>query len=63
MAVFANTPGSDGVQLTAGPEGARAILIAGRPLGEPIAQHGPFVMNTHAELVQAVQDFQSGRLA
>ena len=63
MAIFANTAGSDGVELTAGPEGARAILIAGRPLGEPIAQHGPFVMNTHAELVQAVQDFQAGRLA
>ena len=63
MAIFANTPGTDGIELTAGPEGARAILIAGRPLGEPIAQHGPFVMNTHAELVQAVQDFQSGRLA
>jgi quercetin 2,3-dioxygenase len=63
MAVFANTPGSDGVVLTAGPEGARAVLVAGRPLNEPIAQHGPFVMNTHAELVQAVQDFQAGRLA
>ena len=63
MAIFANTADSDGVALTAGPDGARAILIAGRPLGEPIAQHGPFVMNTQAELVQAVQDFQSGRLA
>ena len=63
MALLANTPGSDGVLLQAGAEGARAILIAGQPLGEPIAQHGPFVMNTHAELVQAVQDFQSGRLA
>ena len=50
-------------RVTAGPDGARAILIAGRPLGDPIAQHGPFVMNTHAELVQAVQDFQAGRLA
>ena len=62
MAIFANTADSDGVEVTAGPDGARAILIAGRPLGEPIAQHGPFVMNTHAELVQAVQDFQAGRL-
>ncbi len=63
MAIFANTAGSDGVELSAGPEGASAILIAGQPLGEPIAQHGPFVMNTHAELVQAVHDFQAGRLA
>ena len=63
MAVLANTPGSDGVVLQAGAEGARAILIAGRPLQEPIAQYGPFVMNTQQELVQAVQDFQAGRLA
>ena len=63
MAILANTPGSDAVVLRAGPEGARAILIAGAPLREPIAQHGPFVMNTHQELVQAVEDFQTGRLA
>ncbi len=63
MAIFANTPGSDGVALQAGPEGARAILIAGAPLNEPIAQHGPFVMNTRQELMQAVEDFQAGRLA
>jgi len=63
LAVLANTAGSDGVRLHAGDEPARAILVAGRPLGEPIAQHGPFVMNTEAELVQAVRDFQAGRLA
>lgn len=63
MAILANTPGSDGVALQAGPEGARALLIAGRPLGEPIAQYGPFVMNTQAELMQAVRDFQTGQLA
>ncbi len=63
MAVLANTPGSDGVRLQAGDAPTRAILVAGRPLGEPIAQHGPFVMNTEAELLQAVRDFQSGQLA
>ena len=42
---------------------ARALLIAGKPLREPIAQHGPFVMNTRDELIQAVDDFQNGRLA
>lgn len=63
MAILANTPGSDGVRLQAGVAGARLLLIAGRPLGEPIAQYGPFVMNTQAELMQAVRDFQSGRLA
>jgi redox-sensitive bicupin YhaK (pirin superfamily) len=63
MAILANTPGSDGLVMTAGPAGAKAVLIAGRPLGEPIAQYGPFVMNTQAEIFQAVQDFQAGRLA
>jgi redox-sensitive bicupin YhaK (pirin superfamily) len=63
MAILANTPGSDGVRLQAGEQPTRAILVAGKPLGEPIAQYGPFVMNTEAELVQAVRDFQAGRLA
>ncbi len=63
MAILANTPGSDGVRLRAGGEGARAILIAGQPLNEPIAQYGPFVMNSNEEIFQAVQDFQAGRLA
>jgi len=63
MAILANTPGSQGTVLQAGPEGAQAILIAGQPLKEPIAQYGPFVMNTQQEIVQAVQDFQAGKLA
>ena len=63
MAILANTAGSDGVVLRAGPEGARAILVAGRPLKEPIAQYGPFVMNTQQEIIQAMDDFRAGRLA
>jgi redox-sensitive bicupin YhaK (pirin superfamily) len=63
MAILANTPGSDGIRVVAGDAGARAILVAGQPLNEPIAQYGPFVMNTHAEIVQAVEDFRAGRLA
>lgn len=59
MAILANTPGSDGVVIEA-ESVARVLLIAGRPLGEPIAQHGPFVMNTKAEIHQAMHDYQSG---
>ncbi len=59
MAILANA--GDGVVLR-GQAGSKLLLISGQPLHEPIAQHGPFVMNTHQELVQAVQDFQSGRL-
>ena len=62
MAILANTPGSAGVVLHAGDAPTRALLIAGRPLREPIAQYGPFVMNTREQLMQAVQDFQSGTL-
>ena len=62
MAILANGDGADGVLLQAGSAPTRALLIAGAPLNEPIAQHGPFVMNTREELVQAVQDFQAGRI-
>lgn len=41
--------------------GGRAILVAGRPFGEPVARYGPFVMNTEAEIRQAISDFQSGK--
>ena len=53
----------DGVVLQAGAQPTRALLIAGAPLNEPIAQHGPFVMNTREQLYAAVQDFQAGSLA
>ena len=52
----------DAVELAGGPEGGRVILLAGRPLLEPIVQYGPFVMNTREEIEQAVRDYQSGTL-
>ncbi len=63
MAILAQSASSDGIALRAGAQGARAILIAGQPLNEPIAQYGPFVMNTNAEIYQAVEDFRRGALA
>lgn len=62
MGILSNTPGADGVLLTAS-EDARLILIAGKPLNEPIVQYGPFVMNTQEEIHQALDDFRNGRFA
>jgi len=56
------TSGGDRIEVTAGPEGARFLVLAGRPLREPVVQYGPFVMNTRQEIEQAVRDFQSGAL-
>ncbi len=52
----------DEVTLTGGPAAGRLLLLAGRPLREPVVQWGPFVMNTREEIEQAIRDYQSGRL-
>jgi redox-sensitive bicupin YhaK (pirin superfamily) len=59
MAILANGTEGDGVRIVAA-QPSRLILIAGKPLNEPIAQMGPFVMNTEQELRQAVDDFRAG---
>ncbi|EGV32213.1 Pirin domain protein [Thiorhodococcus drewsii AZ1] len=50
------------IALSGGPGGARALVLAARPLGEPIVHHGPFVMNTRDQIRQAIRDYESGRL-
>jgi quercetin 2,3-dioxygenase len=52
----------DRVQISAGKTGARVLLLAGKPLREPIVQYGPFVMNTRDEIEQAMADYQRGTL-
>jgi hypothetical protein len=61
MALLANNPDADGVVIEASAD-AKVLLIAGQPLGEPIAQYGPFVMNTQQEIYQALSDMRDGRL-
>ncbi|MEO7150034.1 MAG: pirin family protein [Rhodanobacteraceae bacterium] len=51
----------DSMSLTAGDSAARVMVVAGKPLNEPIAKYGPFVMNTPEQIVQAMQDYQAGK--
>ena len=53
--------GGDLLEMRAGNHGARLIVVAGRPLREPVARYGPFVMNTKEQVMQAFVDFQEGR--
>jgi hypothetical protein len=50
----------EAIQVTAGPAGARLVLAAGKPLGEPIAWRGPIVMNSDEELARALEDYRRG---
>lgn len=50
----------DAVALHAGEEGARFLLVSGKPLNEPVARYGPFVMNTRGEIEQALSDLRRG---
>ena len=53
----------DSVQVKAGVEGVRFLLLAAKPLREPVVQYGPFVMNTREEIEQALADYRDGKLA
>lgn len=61
MAILKKWPLADGVKIQADGD-ARFILIAGKPLGETIAQYGPFVMNSQEEIFKAIDDFRQGKL-
>ncbi|WP_295749917.1 pirin family protein [Undibacterium sp.] len=61
MAIFRNDAGSDGITFRAN-GASRVLLIAGQPLREPIVQYGPFVMNTQAEIMAAINDYRAGKL-
>ena len=52
----------DALAITASEQGARALLLTGAPIREPISQHGPFVMNTPEEIDQAIRDYTEGKL-
>ncbi len=52
----------DQFSIVATEQGAKAIVLAAKPLHEPIVQHGPFVMNTREEIEQAIDDYQNNRL-
>jgi len=58
MAIFG---AGDAIELAAG-EAAEVLLIGGKPLGEPVARYGPFVMTTREELMEAFADFRAGRM-
>jgi quercetin 2,3-dioxygenase len=62
MGILSNTPTADGITLKT-KEDARVILVAGKPLHEPIVQYGPFVMNTQEQIHQALDDFRTGHFA
>jgi redox-sensitive bicupin YhaK (pirin superfamily) len=64
LVAFGPASGHDGegVRIEGGAGGVEFVVLAGRPLREPVARYGPFVMNTKAEIVTAFDDYQSGRM-
>ena len=63
MVVFEHSAGAIKIEANvAGSDGAQLLLIGGEPLNEPVVRYGPFVMNTREQIVEAVNDYQAGRL-
>ena len=62
MGILSNSAEAEGLNISATKE-ARFILVAGKPLNEPIVQYGPFVMNTQEQIHQTLDDFRNGRFA
>lgn len=62
MGILSNSAGADGIAISA-TEATRLILVAGKPLNEPIVQYGPFVMNTQQEIHQTLDDYRNGHFA
>jgi len=58
MVVFERTAGD--IRVLANESRAQVLLLGGQPLGEPVSRYGPFVMNNRQEIVQAIEDYQSG---
>jgi redox-sensitive bicupin YhaK (pirin superfamily) len=59
---FALLGAGENIQVSAAADGARFIMVAGQPIGEPIIQYGPFVMSSDAEIQQALTDYRAGKL-
>jgi redox-sensitive bicupin YhaK (pirin superfamily) len=62
LVVHERSSGAVRISVPADGDGAEILLLGGRPIDEPIARHGPFVMNTREEIIEAVEDFNAGRL-
>ena len=62
MAVFEPSHGPVRVSGSSDHSMTEILLMAGKPLVEPVARHGPFVMNSQAEILEAIEDFEAGRM-
>lgn len=54
-------PGGDGIIAETGDEPGNFVLISGKPIGEPVVQHGPFVMSTQKEIIEAINDYSQAK--